>query len=307
MPARRVGLALGSGGARGWAHIGVIRALEEAGVKVECAAGASMGAIVGAAFAAGRLDELEVAARRVDWKEVIYRFFELTLPRSGLVDGRKIVKFLRHVVGPYAIEELKFPFACVATDVETGEEVILREGDLLEAIRASISIPGIFTPVRRQGRLLVDGGVVNPVPVNVARSLGADFIIAVDVRPERLVREKRIRQHRSHRPRWTELSVPYFLRPLMKHLAKMDKNVMVHIRRWQEIGAGISIFDVLGNAIAIMQSQITDMRLRMNKPDLIIHPRTDLGILEFHRGAEAIKEGYAAVQRVISDGRLKPR
>lgn len=300
---KKVGLALGGGGARGWAHIGVIRALQDAGVEVSCVAGTSMGALVGAAFAAGQLDALEESARRIDWKEVLYHFFEVTLPRSGLIDGRKVLSFVRRHVPPRRIEQLAMPFAAISTDIETGEEVILWEGDVLEAVRASISIPGIFTPTRRQGRVLVDGGLVNPVPVSAARALGADFIIAVDIRPTRLVRARKgrrlERRTRSFAKSLDQWDGPRLLKPVLAQLEQLDETIFRHVKRWREAGADFTIFDVLGNAIAVMQSQITDMRFKLDRPNLIIHPKTDLGLLEFHRASEAIELGYQAVQRVV--------
>ncbi len=181
MDVKKIGLALGSGGARGWAHIGVIEALEEAGFPVQCVAGTSMGALVGGAFASGRVQSLKEVALRLDWKQAIYYFLEVTFPRSGLIDGLKIASFVRQNVGKTNIQTLPMPFATVATDVLTGQEVVIDKGDMIDAIRASISIPGIFTPVSRDGAILVDGGLVNPVPVSVARRLGADVVIAVDL------------------------------------------------------------------------------------------------------------------------------
>ena len=298
----KVGLALGGGGARGWAHIGVIRALEHAGIEIACVAGTSMGALVGAAYAAGQLDALEESARRIDWKEVLYHFFEVTLPRSGLIDGRKVVSFVRRHLPARKIEELAIPFAAVSTDIETGQEVILWDGDVLEAVRASISIPGIFTPTRRQNRILVDGGLVNPVPVSAARALGADYIIAVDIRPERLVhaRKRHANRPRTVRPRnFREWPAPQVLHAFVSQLKQFEAPLWRHIKRWRDARGDFTIFDVLGNAIAVMQAQITDMRLKLDRPDALIHPKTDLGLLEFYRAAEAIALGYQAAQEVI--------
>jgi NTE family protein len=299
----RIGLALGGGGARGWAHIGVIRALQESGAQIACVAGTSMGALVGAAFAAGQLDALEASARQVNWKEVLYHFFEVTLPRSGLIDGRKVVSFVRRHVPTSRIEELRLPFAAVATDLETGEEVILWRGDVLEAVRSSLSIPGIFTPARWDGRTLVDGGLVNPVPVSAARALGAEFIVAVDVRPARLVAARRRRAGRSVSlsESWKHIPMPHLVKPFIKRVAQLDAKVLKHIRRWQDQRGDLTIFDVLGNAIAVMQAQITDMRLRIDRPDLVVHPEMDFGLMEFHRAAEAIEIGYRAAMRALKE------
>ena len=178
---KRVGLALGSGGARGWAHLGVLQALKEKGVRIDMVAGTSMGALVGAFLAAAREDVLRDLATHLDWKGLRRFFWEISLSRSGLTDGRKLLEETRNLLGVAEFRDLKLPFRAVATDLNTGGEVALNSGDLLEALRASISIPGVFSPVWVGRRLLVDGGLVNPVPVNAARAMGADTVIAVDV------------------------------------------------------------------------------------------------------------------------------
>ena len=179
-PAPKVGLALGSGAARGLAHIGVLRAIKEANIKVEVVTGTSMGAFVGASFAAGQLDNLATAFLQFDWKSIV-ALLDPVFPRSGLIDGQKIANFVRELVHSASVEHLPIPFGAVATDVASGEEVVIGAGDLIDAVRASIAVPGLLTPVRSNGRVLVDGGLVNPVPVSVARLMGANLVIAVDV------------------------------------------------------------------------------------------------------------------------------
>ncbi|MBW1955612.1 MAG: efflux RND transporter periplasmic adaptor subunit, partial [Deltaproteobacteria bacterium] len=177
---KNIGLALGSGSARGWSHIGVLRALAEAEIKIRYVAGTSIGSLVGAACALNKMDVLEDFARQLDWKQIV-SFLDVTFPRSGLIDGKKISDFFRSHVREMNIEELPLRYCAVATDLATGREVVLNKGDLIEAIRASISVPGIFTPVKKKGRFLVDGGLVNPVPVSAVRKMGADYVIAVDL------------------------------------------------------------------------------------------------------------------------------
>jgi NTE family protein len=179
-PAPKVGLALGSGSARGLAHIGVLRAIEEAGIEIDVIAGTSMGALIGAIFAAGKLDGLATRFLDFDWKGII-SLLDPVFPRSGLIDGQKIADLVRAHVSAASIEDLPIPFRAVATCIMSGEEVVCGAGDLIEAVRASISVPGIFTPMRSNGRILVDGGLVNPVPVSVVRAMGADLVIAVDL------------------------------------------------------------------------------------------------------------------------------
>jgi NTE family protein len=176
---RKIGLALGSGSARGWSHIGVIRGLQEADIDIDIVCGSSIGALVGGAYAAGKLDDAEKLIRELAWSDVL-GFMEVPVPRSGLINSDKVADYLRERLGDPNIEDLPKPFAAVATDLTTGQEVWIRNGSLIEAIRASISMPGMFTPCFREGRLLVDGGLINPVPVSLCRSLGANTVIAVN-------------------------------------------------------------------------------------------------------------------------------
>lgn len=176
---RKIGLALGSGSARGWSHIGVIRGLQEADITVDIVCGSSIGALVGGSYAAGKLDEAEKLIRELAWSDVL-GFMDIPVPRSGLIDGEKIADYLRQRLGDPNIEDLPIPFAAVATDLTSGQEVWLRKGSLIEAIRASIAMPGMFTPCFRERRLLVDGGLINPIPVSLCRSMGASIVIAVN-------------------------------------------------------------------------------------------------------------------------------
>ncbi|MEM9157282.1 MAG: patatin-like phospholipase family protein [Cyanobacteria bacterium P01_F01_bin.33] len=178
--AAQVGLALGSGGARGWAHIGAIRALQEANIPVQCVAGTSIGAFVGALYAADALDELEDFALDLDWKMVV-SLLDVVFPTRGLLDGEKVYDLLAESLLDLCIENSTIPFCCVATDLSRGREVRLSEGSMVDAVRASISIPGVFTPVNIDGRYLVDGGLVNPVPVNAVRDMGANLAIAINL------------------------------------------------------------------------------------------------------------------------------
>ncbi|WP_286738096.1 patatin-like phospholipase family protein [Thiomonas sp. SCN 64-16] len=179
-PRPRLGLALGGGAARGMAHLGVLRALADAGVRIDFIAGCSIGALVGAIAAAGRTDGLEATFKTFDWRKTL-SFFDVVFPRSGLIDGAKVTELVREHLPATQIEALSIPFAAIATDLHSGAEVVLRSGDVIEAVRASIAVPGVFTPVRVHGRVLVDGGLSNPVPVSVVRAMGADQVIAVDL------------------------------------------------------------------------------------------------------------------------------
>ncbi|KEO81936.1 patatin-like phospholipase family protein [Tumebacillus flagellatus] len=174
----RIGLALGAGGARGFAHVGVLQVLEKMGIEIASIAGSSMGSMVGAFYCNGMdtkyLEQLAVNLKRRHW-------IDFTVPKMGFVNGTRIMEMVRFLTKGQNIEDLRVPLAIVATDVERGERVVFREGPIDQAVRASISIPGIFIPHRYQGRLLIDGGVIDRVPIHVAREMGADIVIAVDV------------------------------------------------------------------------------------------------------------------------------
>ncbi len=187
---RKVGLVLGGGAARGLAHIGVLDRLHRARIPVDMIAGTSAGAVIGALYAAGikPAQIREIVQDKLKWQH-FGSLVDVALPKSGLIGGRKLTKTLSQMFGgELEFKDLEIPFACVAVDIDSGEEVVMRDGPVQEAVRASISIPGIFVPARRQGRYLVDGGILNHLPVDVARSMGADFVIAVNVFPKRIPR-----------------------------------------------------------------------------------------------------------------------
>lgn len=175
-------IVLGSGGARGWAHVGVLQALDELGIRPSIVTGTSIGAIIGAFYAAGALDVADNLAEHLDWKQMARLFFEVNLPRSGLLEGRRIMELLQTNIPVSRIEDLQLRYAAVATTLTTHQEVVLKRGNLFSAIRASISIPGVFMPIElEKGKWVIDGALINPLPVSVARSLGATKIIGVDV------------------------------------------------------------------------------------------------------------------------------
>lgn len=180
---RKIGLALGGGGARGLAHLGVYQRLVELGVDIHCVSGTSIGAIVGALIAAGTVDRALAWCREPDWKKFPKLMFETRLTSKALTTGRQVERLLADLIVAKDFSELKMPFAAVATDFNSGERVVMREGTLLSAVRASMSIPGVFLPVERDGRVLIDGQLVDPVPVAACRAMGADTVIAVDINP----------------------------------------------------------------------------------------------------------------------------
>jgi NTE family protein len=310
-PRPKVGLALGSGSARGLAHIGVIRAIEDAGIEVDFIAGTSMGALIGAIHAAGKLDELETTFLAFDWKKTV-SFFDVVLPKSGLLDGVKISELVRAHLHADAIETLPKPFAAVATDIVSGEEVVLRSGDVIEAVRASISVPGIFTPVRINGHILVDGGLTNPVPVSTVRAMGADIVIAVDLNHEiiagknlkpLLITEKESGAKNSSTGMFSRWEGDYRLsmKDIRQRLLAGDNPASAQFKKWISTEQLPNIFEVLLASINIMETRITQTRLRLDQPDVIIQPPLGhIRFLEFDRAEEIIAIGYKHTQRQLA-------
>jgi len=288
MPDRRkprIGLALGAGGARGWAHIGVIRALADAGVAPEIVCGSSMGSLIGAAYAGGTLDLIESWAHTLGWRDML-GLMDFTW-RGGLIRGEKLFDFFRSRVEDRDIGDLPVPYGAVATELHTGREVWLREGAVLDAVRASIAIPGVFAPVRRDAQLLVDGGLVNPVPVSLCRAMGADIVIAVDLG-------------------WAKIGY-YRERAQAAARQKAEENPAWWTRFLGTAGAGEeqpavampSALEVFLTSIDVMQVRVGRSRLAGEPADVLITPiLPDFGMMEFHRAAEAIAEGRAATERV---------
>ena len=293
MQRAKIGLALGSGAARGWAHIGVIEALEEAGVQVDVVVGSSIGALVGAAYVAGKLRELKSWALTLSWRRMM-PLLDIRLTGGGLVNGNAIMRHLRSMGLDRPIEEYPIPFAAVAAELSTGHEVWIREGPIDEAIRASISLPGILSPARLDGRWLLDGGLVNPVPVSLCRALGADVIIAVNLNADffeargsvtAAMRSRRLEEETSHRV----VNAP------------KGKVGEMAIRLLQGGGrAAPSYFDVLVTALNIMQDQITRARLAGEPPQVLLIPRlAGIGPMDFNRAKDGIERGRAAVTHAL--------
>lgn len=287
-PRRTVALALGGGSARGWAHIGVIRALEEAGIRIDMVCGTSIGALVGAFYAAGDLDRFEQWVSKLGLKEVT-GFLDVGFG-GGLLKGERLMGFFAAQYRDRPIEELEMPFAAVATSLHTGAEIWLRHGSTLRAVRASIALPGLFTPVAHEGAILVDGGLVNPVPVSLARAMGADIVIAVDLSSDILGRHLAAVQAQASPP---EVERGDWLGRLQNGLAALHPPAPSEQPRMP------ALFDVLASSINIMQVRIGRSRMAGDPPELTISPRlAHLGLHEFHRANEAIEEGRNAVARV---------
>lgn len=295
MPARpRIGLALGSGAARGWAHIGVLRVLQEAGLEPDIVCGTSIGALVGAAYAAGELDRLEPWVRSLDWRQVV-GLIDLRFG-GGLIEGDKLEAFFRSRFVDGGIEAMPKPFGCVATDLASGREVWLRQGSVIDAVRASIAIPGVFTPARQDGRLLVDGGLVNPVPVSLARAMGAEFVIAVDLNWDLMRRRQRVAS-RARGPRRSLLDG--VLRRL-RGGGEEDSAEAAQAAEAASEAALPSLLDVLTTSMAIVQWRITQSRLAGEPADVVIRPAlADVAAMDFHRAAPAIAAGRRAAEQAL--------
>ena len=293
----RIGLALGSGSARGWSHIGVINALERAGIVPDIVCGTSIGALVGAAYAAGEHARLEPWVRSLKWQSVV-GLLDWKLG-GGLMAGGKLTNFFRSQYDDPGIEQLPKAFGCVATDLGSGREVWLREGSVIDAVRASIALPGVFTPARSDGRLLVDGGLVNPVPVSLCRAMGADIVIAVDLNWE-LVTRRRPRAKLQATP--DEEADEVQQATALTHSGRLEA---LMTRIWPFNGAQKnndipSMLGVMSASLNIMQVRITQSRLAGEPADAMIRPRLpDMGAMDFHRGAAAIDEGERAAELVI--------
>lgn len=283
-----IGLALGSGGARGWCHIGVIRALQEMEVRPGVVAGCSMGALVGAAYAGGRLDALETWARGLT-RSSFFRLLDVRLWGGGLVGGGEILTVLEELGLPDRVEDLPVPFAAIATDMSTGEEVWLREGPLAEVVRASVALPGVISPYRHGDQWLLDGGLVNPVPVSAARALGAAKVIAVNPNA------------RDHGGFWSPEDDEDSSELAQRWAALMPKLPSGLRELLSKPEASPSYLDVVTNALNIMIDRLRRARLQDEPPDVMLDALlSDMLVLEFYRAAEAIDEGRR-ITRVKSD------
>lgn len=295
-PARpRIGIALGSGSARGLAHIGVLRAISELGIPVDIVAGTSMGAFVGGIFAAGKLDRLAAEFAGFDWASIA-SLLDPTFPRSGLIHGRKIGEFMRAHVHTGSIEDLSVAFRAIATDIATGEEVAIGSGDLIEAVRASIAVPGIFTPVRSDGRILVDGGLVNPVPVSAVRAMGADLVIAVDLNHDIVTG----RSAHSEALATNGGKLAQAATQVLTGLGSLENPVLAQFLEWLHREPLPGIFDVLLASIYIMQARITQHTLRLDPPEILIQPPLGaVRFMDYDRAQEVVDIGYRSALQAL--------
>ena len=265
------------------AQIGVLEVLAEAGISLHSVAGTSAGAMVGAAHAAGRLAEFRAAMESLTRRRVL-RLLDLAWPSEGLLHGLRALEFVQPHLGE-VIEQLAIPYAAVATDLRSGDEVMLTSGSVFDAVRASIAIPGIFKPWRAGGRLLVDGGLVNPVPVSTARALGAEFVIAVNVLPLRNGNgaSNAMRDHLQQ-----------------IHSEGEEESDASMLERGQEIDDELGLVEIVWHASRILAAQIASARLRDDPPGFLLQiPVPDVGVFEFHRTAELVALGRRATETAL--------
>lgn len=298
----RIGVALGGGGAAALAEIGALEVFREAGFEVSSVAGTSAGAVVGAAFAAGRLDEMRDALSAMTRRRALW-LFDPRWPRSGLFVGKSTMEFLRPFVGE-RIEDLPLPFGAVATDLETGEDVVLGSGSVIDALRASIAIPGLFAPCRIDGRWLVDGALVNPIPVSVTRTLGADFVIAINVLP---VGD---RTHGAFHAAYRELRdtrAARWLRRLARRSLDEESLLLEQdLSPSENPGAELSLSAVLSQASRIVQARIAAGRLENEAPDyLLTIPLVDATMFDFGGTTKAVARGREIAEQALDEIRTE--
>lgn len=283
----KIGVALGSGSARGWAHIGVLQELLAAGVVPDVVAGASIGAVVGAWYARGHLDESEQWVRNLSRRDVM-RYMDIAFS-GGLLEGRRLMEVYRQRWGDIKIQELPIPYTAIATNLSSGQEIWLQKDSLLDAVRASISLPGLFRPVRHGNHWLVDGGLVNPVPITACRAMGANLVIAVNLNGDLVGRTRKTQRTLvANEPKWWERITTVLL----------NRNSSRNERTEQLPGPGF--IEVLHSSINIMQDRITRSRMAGDPPEIMIAPRLEhLELMDYARGNEAIEEGRAAVRRML--------
>lgn len=288
----RIGIALGSGSARGWAHVGVLRALAREGIEPQIISGCSIGAFVGAVAAAGDLEKLGAWVETLGWQDVV-GLMDMGL-RGGLIKGDKLIGFFERNFVDRDFTALLHSFGCVATDLQSGHEVWLREGSVSAAVRASIALPGLLTPAWQDGRLLVDGGLVNPVPVSLARAMGADIVIAVDLNSD-VVGAAWRSPGRVETPAESPVGWP------RKLLSRFGRSGAPEADDESTEPESLpSMLTVMQSSISIMSVRIARSRLAGEPADVLISPRlAQLGLMDYHRGAEAIAEGEAAVELAL--------
>jgi NTE family protein len=296
-----IGLALGGGAARGLAHIGIVRTLIAHGIVPNVVVGTSIGAVVGGAYAAGHLDTLEAWARKLQPRNIL-SYLDIRLDGSGLIGGAKLAAQLEAAIGPTLIEDLPLKFATVATEVRTGHEIWLTHGRMVDAMRASYALPGIFSPVLVGDRWLVDGALVNPVPVSAARAFGAEIVIAANLSSDIFAHSTTIHSHGPSAEVTVEVAPEAAIEPAppKRGLGRLFSAERTVKREFFGSGGRPGISSVMVDAFNIMQDRITRARLAGDPPDMLITPRVgQIGWFDFHRAEDLIAHGARAAERAI--------
>jgi len=301
----KIGLALGGGAARGWAHLGVIQALAERGIRPQIVAGTSVGAIVGAMLCSDHLQAFEGWVKALTRRDVL-SYLDFALGNGGFIQGRRLMARFHETFGDVDFADLNHPLGVVATDLYSGQERWLREGDLALAVRASMALPGVFTPVQIDGEWLVDGGLVNPVPVSLCHAMGADRVIAVNLsgglvgrRIQGPMQDVGRRQANAEPDPGVDDNMAMTLwHRLSSSFRDGAEALQAQLQRGGQ-NSTPGVFDVIATSVNVMQDRITRSRMAGDPPDLLISPRlAHIGLLELHRGEEAIAEGRACVERM---------
>ena len=302
---KAVALVLGSGSSRGWAHIGAIEALEEEGIPIDFISGCSVGSYVGAIYASGNLASLKDFILRMDGKKV-FSYFDVVFPRSGLLDGtKKVTELFSMHTAAERFSDLNIPVMMVATDLHQGEKVILKSGNLLQALRATMSFPGLFAPARVKGRWLIDGALVDPVPVGVARATEADVVIAIDL-------NSGIASRRMKKPNIKDIET------LGQDESKSKSELLIKLSDYYEtaevafkekinrlLGRDADVPDIIDTVLTsvnIMVERITRINLAVEPPDILVQPRLGaLKMMDFDQVNYTIEEGYIGVKDKMED------
>lgn len=300
-----LGLALGGGVARGWAHIGAIRALLEAGIKPDIITGTSIGAVVGGAYLSGKLDVLEDWARKLNRRRMM-SYMDVRWGGSGFMRGERLARVLNHYMGDVRIEELDRKFIAVACDLRTGYEVWLQKGPIVPAIRASYALPGAFEPIKIDNRHMIDGALVNPVPVSACRALGAHMVIAVSLNgdafgPIGTSHEMEFDENPLEEATSPDGSIdPFELASQSLNKLRPDRLLLKSMMGEHKPGAGPKIGSVMMSTLNIVMDRISRSRLAGDPPDVFVAPRIGhIGMLEFTKADELIERGYRAMQHEI--------
>ncbi|MCC5925944.1 MAG: patatin-like phospholipase family protein [Bacteroidetes bacterium] len=329
---KKIGLALGAGSARGLSLIGVLKAFDHAGIKPAYICGTSIGSMIGAVYASGNLDAVEKLMRTITLGKMA-NYLDFTIPRQALMEGDKIMELIHEIIPVSDFSELSIPFSAVACDIHTGRQVLLDTGDVHTAVRASISLPGIFLPVKHEGMWLVDGGLVNPVPVSVVREQDVDIVIAVDLNNDVLDANGQKRSKKSKKVLKESKKVKaepnpveaenlhglvgthsnFVMSALGKSFKEMERSVRDTFGRWMDddekaddkAGKGPSIFDALAFSIDIMSVQITRRNFEKCPADLYINPAVGhLGLFDYDEASPTIDDGYQRTMRLIEEEKL---